>query len=312
MNETIDDIVIDDFERLTSYDVGTFFENYLEFIEIHYSNITNFYSGISNVVPTVANNKLANLIKEHKKIIDVTILNAESISDHGYWQLLEYIEDIGHVLETANNVSKWLRSSTTKNGYKQQVIVEYMLGQGESLELAERRSLKSNDPSETWIETALQNELREDDYDLDGGYLIKATYKNNASLFLTGIVDNIDTPEKTYGLDIKKTLEWSNSDLVTLNYQDTIQQCAEILANLQKEQDPAFPERGISTKSIIGQSSAGISYPIIFRDLATNFATDDSFKSFQIIDIRRQNDAIYLDFSVETKGGDIISNSIAI
>lgn len=312
MAEKISDTALDNFERLASYDIRTFFTNYLDFVDVQYANITNFFSGKSNVVPTTSFNKLDWLIREQKKVIDVTILNATSLQGYEYWTLLEYIEDIGHVLETANNASKWLRSSITKNGYKQQVQIDVVANQGQGLEGIERDKLKSTTFNDSWVQTALQNELREEDYDLSGGYLLKAIYKNNASIYLNSVVDNINTPEKTYGLDIDRNITFENDDLVTLPYKETIFQCAEILTGLKKEDDPAFPERGINSKLLVGSNIAAVSYPAIFRDLAANFATDDSFKSFAITNIRREQDALYVDFKVETKAGEYFNNTASI
>lgn len=303
---------LDDFERLSSYDIETFFNNYIEFSEFHYANITNFFSGVSSIVPTESINKLSWLVKEYKKIVDVTILNAVSLSNLQYWDLLEYIEDIGHALETADNSSKWLRSALTSTGYKQQVVVDYMLSQGETLEQAERKALKSTNFRDTWVETALENNLEEEDYDGDGGALIKVIYKNNSSLILEGVVDNIDTPEKTYGKDIDRNITFEDDDLKVLSYQDTLTQCVDILTNLKREDDPAFPDRGINTKAIIGGNLAAISYPSIFRDLAGNFATDDSFKAISITDVKKNQDIIYLDFQIETKAGDVFSRQVQL
>lgn len=312
MTERISDITLANFQRLTSYDIKSFFVNYLDFVDVQYANITNFFSGSSNIVPTASFNKLASLIEEQKKIIDVTILNASSLDSYQYWALLEYVEDIGHVLETADNSSKWLRSSITKNGYKQQVQMDVVAGQGEGLEQIERNKLKSTNYNDSWVDTALQNKLREEDYTLDGGYLLKAIYKNNASIFLNSVVDNINTPEKTYGLDIDRNISIVDSDLVVLGYKETILQSAEILTGLKKEDDPSFPDRGLNAKLMVGSNVAAISYPAIFRDLAANFATDDSFKSFSVTDIKRNQDVLTIDFVVTTKAGESFNSKMQI
>jgi hypothetical protein len=312
MTEIITSDALDKFEQITSYDIRSFFINYLDFNDSHYSNIVNFFAGVSNVTPTESIDLLNYLIKEQKKIIDVTILNAVSLDNYEFWALVEYVEDIGHTLETTSNVSKWLRSSITKDGYKQQVIVEHMTSQHQGLEDVERKVLASNNPRDSWVDTALENQLTEEDYTLDGGYLIKIIYKNNNALFLEGVVDNIDEPKKTYGLDINRRIMFENSDIAVLSYEDTIRQCAEILTGLKRGDDPVFPDRGVNVKAIVGNSIAAIYYPAIFRDLAAVFATDDSFKSLFVTDIRREADAILLDFTVETKAGDVFNKSVQL
>lgn len=309
MTEQITRDGLDNFHRLTSYDIKLFFDQYVDFIDNHYSNITNYYSAASNVNPTHALNKLSWLLKERSKIIDVVVLNSPSLDNYENWAILEYVENIGHALETANNLSRWLRSSITNDGYKQDVIGQHMASQGQALDDIERDVLKSNDWRNEWVTTAIQNELEEEDYTPDGGYLIRVIYKNNSSIFLNGVVDNINEPQKTYGKDINKRITFENDDLVVLDYKDTIMQSAEILTGLNRGDDPAYPDRGLNTKAIIGGNLAGISYPTIFRDLAGNFATDDSFRSFQITDVKREQDAIFLHFQVATKAGDVFSQT---
>lgn len=311
MAEVITNTTLDNFQRLTSYDIRTFFENYLNFVDVEYPNIVNFFSGVSKVVPTASFVALDWLLKEYKKIVDVVVLNSPSLASYDFWILVENVEDIGHAIETADNASKWLRSSITKNGYRQQVQLDLVAQQGENLEDIERNRLRSINPNDSWVQTAIDNGLREEDYNSDGNYLLKVIYKNNSAIFLNSVVDNIDTPEKTYGLDIKKEIEWNDSDLVVLAYTDTIIQSAEILSNLKKGDDPAFPETGINPR-IIGGNIAAVSYPVLFRDMTGSFATDDTFKSFSITNLRREQDAIFLDFKVETKAGSNFSRSSQI
>jgi len=290
----------------------SFFNRYISFTDTHYPSITNYYSNVSDISPTIAFNELAWLNKEYKKIIDVIILNSSSLDNYEFWALVEYVEDIGSALETASRASKWMRSAVTSEGYKQQIVTEFMTSQGQSLEDVERISLKSNDPRESWVKTALENQLAEDDYTLEGGYLINVIFKNNASLSIDGIIDNIDTADKTYGLDIDQNIAFKDDDLVVLNYKDTMFQSADILVKLGRGDDPAYPDRGVDIKSIVGSNIAAISYPSIFRQLAGNFATDDSFKAFTIKDIKRVQDAVHIEFQVQTKAGDVFTDYIQV
>lgn len=311
MTEKITIDILDRFKEITKYDIGSFFQDYISFVEIDYPNIANYYQGVSDSVPKDSFNVLSGLIEEQGKAIDVIILNASSLDNYQYWALTEYVEDIGGALQTADNASKWLRSNLTKDGYKQNVSIGFTASQNQGLEQVERDSLSSNDP-DGWVDTALQNQLTEEDYNLDGGYLIKVIFKNNSSIALESVVDNINESEKTYGLDIDRRIIFENDDLLTLSYNDTMLQSAKILTDLKKGDDPAFPDRGLDVKNIVGSNLAGISYPTIFRQLAGNFATDDGFKSFTITDVATEQDAIKIKFQVETRSGEVFDNEIPI
>lgn len=313
MSEQITDQILDDFEAATKYDISQFLADYISFIETDYSTIANYYSGFSDINPKGELKRLDNLIKEQKKIIEIIGLNANTLANYEFWVVTEYIEDIGNALETAYNSNIWLRSSQTKDGFKRNIVMITTTAQNQGLEELERDNLKSNDP-DSWVDTALQNQLREEDYTLAGGYLIKVIYKNNSAIALNSVIDNVDAPEKTYGKDIDRRviIDTTESDLTCLSHADTLAQSAKILTDLKKGDDPDFIDRGLDVKNTVGGNIAAISYPIIFRQLAGNFATDDSFKSFAIKDIKRDIDALFVEFEVETRSREIIPQSLPL
>lgn len=313
MNEQITDDILDDFEFITKYDISQFLADYISFIEVDYSTISNYYSGFSDIFPKNEFSRLDSLIKEQKKIIEIINLNANTLSNYEFWIVTEYIENIGNALDTANNASVWLRSSQTKDGFRNNVVMTTTMIQNQGLREVDRDNLKSNDP-DSWIDIALQNQLREEDYDLSGGHLIKVIYKNSSAIILNSVLDNIDSPYKTYGRDIDRRIiiDTIESDLTCLNYNDTLLQSAKILTDLGKGDDPDFIDRGIDVKNSLGSNIAAISYPTIFRQLAGNFATDDCFKSIAINDIKRNKDGVFVDFQIETRSREIIAQSLPI
>lgn len=311
MNEEITSDILDRFEDLTKYPVRVFLNDYVDFVDNHYSNLTSFFQGNIEVVPTQSFNKLKLLTSAQKSVVNSIILNNSVLDNYEFWVLTEYVEDIGQALETANNISRWMRSSTASDGYSRQVLIDAMLSQGEELEMFERNQLKSSNSRDSWVETAMQNELREEDYDLQGGQLLKVVFKNSSSLFLNGVVDNIDSSQKTYGIDVDRTLSFENDDLSILSYEQTMFQSIDILSQLKKGDDPAFVERGVN-KEFLGGNIAGISYPIIFRDMASVFATDDSFQSFTINDVSREQDAVIIKYQIQTKAGDFFNKDVVL
>lgn len=306
MTEQISPDTLDSFESLTKYDIRSFLNDYVDFTDIHYSNLVNFFTGVSDISPRKSFDALKKITKEQKNVVDIFILNNSNLDGYEFWSLLETVEDIGGVLETANNLSKWTRSSITQDGYKREVRVDRVLGQGQGLEGVERDVIRSQDFRNSWVETAMQNQLTEDDYGLDGGELIKISYKSNATLVLNSVIDNIDSAEKTYGLDIDRYLTIVDDDLQILSYKDTLIQSAGILLGFQKGDDEAFINRGVNR---VGTSFAAIAYYSIFRDIASTFASDDSFKSITLSDIKRQQDGVFGEFKIQTKAGDIFNQS---
>lgn len=303
--------MISDFTAVTLYDPTTFFSDYISFTDTDYPSIVDYFTGVSKVYPTSSFQNLSSLTKEGQKIESIMQANSSAMSSYEYWIVAEQIDDINNALATANNASRWLRSSITSNKYTPSVQVSYMTRQNQGLEDIERDILKSDDPEEDWVDTALSNGLREEDYSLSGGYLIKVTYNNAKSINIQSIVDNIDTSDKTYGLDIAQRLTFVNNDLQVLSYKDTAFQSALILGGLVQGDNPTYPNMGISNQ-FIGSSIAAIAYPALFRQLATNFSTDDSFKDFAIIDVKRSQDIIYIDYSISTRAGEVFAKTIQL
>jgi len=303
--ETLTQDALDDFEAITKFDISSFFTDYSSFATTDYNKIVNYYNGATITVPADSFSKLKDLTKRGTQAIEVTIGNNSSLDNYKFWIVLEYIENVNSFLETCNNLSRWCRSAVTGAGYQRDVLVDKMLSQGQTLENFEAAVVGSDDPQETWIDTALQNQMKEEDYDLSGGQLMKITYKGGG-LWLQGVVDNMDSSLKVYGLDLDRQIGWSNDDLNILSYTDTLLQSVDILATLKQGDDPDFPARGINAK--IGGNIAGITYPIIFRSLAASFATDDSLQEFSITDISKIQDAIFINYTVKTKTGDFFSS----
>lgn len=312
--EPLSDDLLDNFERLTGYDVRAFLNSFLSFSDSDYPAINNFYVGTSDVLPTVALTHLTSLIAEYGRLNDVIQLNATLLEAYQYWVLTEYLDTISHSLESTQRLSRWARSAPTKSGYRKQVISDYMLGQGETLQDVNRKVLGSNDP-DGWVDVALQNGLAEDDYTLLGGTLIKVIFQNNTSFVLNSVVDNVDSQDKVYGTDVRATIGFDEDteDLVVLSPANTNLQSIEILSSLQKGDDPSIPQDGMVLKgTVLGGNIAGVAFPALFRDLAANFATDDSFKAIGITDVRRDADVTYLDITVQPKSGDLKKSSITV
>ena len=72
------------------------------------------------------------------------------------------------------------------------------------------------------------------------------------------------------------------------------------------------PQDGINKTQHIGVARASISYPSIFRQMAETLATDDSISSFSVIDIIRDQNAIFFKVEVTTRLGEFLQQNIEI
>lgn len=302
--------ILDDFESITKFDIKSYLQSYATFIDIHYPKIINYYTQLSNVVPQQSFLILKELRTQASTLISIIQSNDSTISEYKFWILVEFIEEIDTNLTTAANCSRWLRSSIVNYQYNQRPQIDIVAKQNQSIEDIERDVLSSSNPQEDWVQTALVNQLREEDYTKEGGFFIKATLKDNRSFSMQNVIDNIDSSEKTYGKDIFRKITFVNDDIKVLSYKETIIQAMDILSNLKQGDNPSFPEDGVDHSLIIGNNLAGIVYPIVFRQLSSTFAKDDTFKSFAITNVEKNSDAVTIYYQVETRTGDFFNTKI--
>jgi hypothetical protein len=312
LNELVSEETLDAFERITKYDIRKYFESFVEFAQEGALYIYDYYSGELTIYPSNSFDDLNRLKLRSSQLIEMFVLNSSSFDTYEYWTLMELVEDSKSKLDTISNYSRWLRSPIKEGLYGKGVEVDYVVTEGQTLENVSDDIQGSEDAQNEWVDLALRNQLIEEDYTPDGGTILKIKSNNGQSLFLNSVVDNIDTVDKTFGLDIDRVITYEDNDLKVLTYRDTIHQAADILAGLKQGDNPFHPLDGRDEKGLLGVNYASISYPIISRQLITTFAKDDTFSTINISDIRREQDGVYFEYTIETKGGEVLRKGILI
>ena len=298
---------LEKFNRITRYDFTQLLTDFFNFNENQKQKIYDYYEG-NGQADGSAFNELDRLRREVKKSITALRLNRESFNTYDGWELFSEIEDIDRKLSTIFNSGKYLRSAIATGNFSPDPLIEVTLDSQQTLERL-ANNLNLSDPSNSWTRLFLQNNLTEESYTSDGGVLLKVTLKGSDSLFINSVVDNIDTTEKTFGKDIQRTIEFDpvTNDLKTLSYKETLDQSVDILTTLKKGDNPEFPNTGIDSSIAVGNTLASTAFPVIFRQMYQNFATDDSFSLFSIKDVSLgDEDRINLFYEAKTKSGDAI------
>lgn len=302
---------IEFFEEKTKYPLTKFLNDFVNFVGEEYIDLVGYYQGMNIENPIDIFNKLNSLSDEYNKIVDIFQINENLFNTTAYWELLENIDSIGIELRTLRNLSKWLRSSITKSNYTSEIEVETILKQNESLEELAIRMGYDNE-QEDWLGIAQRNDIREEDYNGEGGNKLMLVVKRfTDSIYLESVVDNI-SGEKVYGLDlpVKLTFDTVLEDLSVLTYKETILQAAKILINVSRGSVPEFPSDGLQTDLIVGNSIGSIAYPTIFRQLYAVFDKDDTFKQLGIEGISQKEDGLSVNLFIRTKLNETISENI--
>lgn len=302
--------VRDIFKKTTGYDIDDYFNMFVTFVDNHYQNLVDFYSGVDELKDATIDN--LNLLKKETKIVGELFDNnmQNFTSNAQFWELLEAFETIQNKVYTIDKTPKWLRSSVIAGGYNRGVATTYIQKQYQSLE--DISDLMGSDNSDQeWANMAIDNGISEEDYSADGGKVLSVRLQNNASIEIISVVDSL-IGERVYGSDILKKITFENNDLKTLNHRDTINQAFDILLSLQRGDVPQFPEDGIDKRVVTGVNLNSLTYPSIFRQLTQMFRKDDTFKDLSIDSINQKDDNTEIVINVRTRLDETIEGTVTI
>lgn len=300
--------VLQEFKSLTKYSIENYFQSFILFIQQDYPIIINYYLGDVVTNNSDAFKNLTLLRQESSRVLTIFQSNSSQLNNYKWWELLEQIEDIDTKLLTISVVSKWLRSSISTTSFNPNPEVTVPFRQGETLESIERTIVGETEWRDKWTDIAFKNDLAEEDYTSEGGNLLKINFNASSRVFqIESIVDN-PNGENILGIDLDKKLQFdlSTQDLKVLTPRQTFTQTVQINLNLRKGDNPNFPEDGLNPKIVVGSTINAIAYPTMFRQIIDTFRKDDTIKNITFISVRRDQDAIFLDFEVQNRLGETL------
>jgi hypothetical protein len=155
------------------------------------------------------------------------------------------------------------------------------------------------------VSMMLANDLSEDKYTTSGGVMFKFSYQNDFKLELNSVVDII-TGENVYGKDLDKKIQFIDDDLKILSPKETIEQALYIILTTTRGSIPEFPGDGYDKTLMTNINRTFTMFPVLFRQLYAVVKKDDTFKSFSLLNIRREEDVLKIDVSVETRLNEVL------
>jgi len=294
------------FENITKYDLTKYFNDYINFVNNNQQDIYNYYIGVLQPVQ-ISFNELYRLQKEATRLNQIVISKCNQFLTYDFWDLIDQIDNIRVKLDTVYNYDKWLRSSITKGNYNRNIELTFVLRQNQSLEnFSNEVGMKS--PDNDWVNVAFKNDLREEDYDFNGGNIFKFNFDlgSNSNFNINSVIDNISS-DTIYGKDLNKKIQFVNDDLLALSNNDTMVQNVNVLVSLVKGDNIEFPNDGVD-KSLLSNKNKILSiYPSIFRQIYNTFAKDDTLKSITITDVYFNQTSLNMKIQVETRLSEIIT-----
>lgn len=306
--------VLAEFKSITSVDAQTYFTNAQTFLSTSYNRIVAYYSGKQSQANQSDFANFTQLQKDTESILALFRLSSKQLSNLKFWLLLDHVEDIDSRLSSLAKINKWSKSSLTNFGYDPAQQALYTLKSRQTLERVSQDVLGTATPDDDWVDIALTNQLREEDYTTAGGVTVQLSFPTiNNGITINSVVA-VMVGNAIYGVDFDQKIQFDEDaeDLLILSPEDTVTQSLNILANLKKNSNPDFPDLGLQSSVIIGASRASLNFPVIIRQMTEAFASDDSFKNFTLLSIQIVDDSLQISFQVQTRLNETKTGTITV
>ena len=313
------------YSQITNFDISLFFEEYVNFMDVNKEKVIGYYSGKYKTPDKNAFKGLNLLLDKCDICIRFFEQYKNNLGGVVYWNLLEQIEGMQHSLKSLENSPKYLRSKIYKGQFvlsKEQLL---SMGYGNTIENLANKKLQDINFDNSWVNLSIYNKLKEEDYTLEGGVVLKSIFPITRNQpFLNSVLgSNLEEEDsglsfleyqqkQLYGIDLYKKFVFENDDLKILSPVDTIVQTIEILLGITKGSVPQYPELGFSVHLIVGGNIGSIAFPIIFRQISETFKTDDTISGVFLRYVKLEQDGLFMDLEIVTELNEKIPTSKTI
>lgn len=289
---------IEAFEKVIDLSIQPLIYNYSNFITNDMETFINYYKEANTLMDVSVFNKFKEIKEQISFLFEKVEERREKLNKYEFWVLLEWLEVMRVKIDTIDNCAKWYRSSKRDLKFSP-TCKEVVLKQNQSVE-----SLLFDIGEEDYFNEAnflsISNQLEEEMYTSQGGNSLKIEENIiDKSYFLKAVVD-VMVDENILGKDLKKKIGFINDDLETLEPKETFIQSVQILIELKKGDNLEFKNSGLGVKNIFEGNSASFSYPSIIRQLGEVIDTDDTISNFSVNSIKKEQDAIFVELTINS------------
>lgn len=292
--------VIIEFQKVTKYPIVEYLTTYEKFMSESYPIIDSYFSGKIDTIDNSHLILLKKIILESENVLTQFKNFANKFENCGYWEFLEFIEDLDINIEKINKLPKFKRTSLTKRGYQPYIQIAGDLGGMSTVEDLADKVRERNDDNTDWIDLMLSNDLNEKDWEIDKLSKINVMINSQTDILVTTILDQ-PIGERIYGKDINRRITFENNDLSIKEYLDNVDQKVNILLNLSSGDIPENKFLGKRSELIIGNTRNNFLLPVLAEDLRNTFLQNDLFEYIQIVDVFFDNGDFTINCEIKTK-----------
>lgn len=301
-------LYLDNVSKIIKIDIEKFYKDVVDFYNNYHQYIVQYYTQKNTTYPKTSFELLEYLQNQVNYILSKINLYQGNFNNTIYWDILEQLEEIKSKLETIKAYPKFYKISFYKNTLdkKYKKYETYIQKQNETIEqIADKFE-------EEWIDLAILNNLREEDYTNAGGkkFILRSSKiksleedENNTNEGMESIID-VCLGSNVLGKDFPNYFEFDEEeeDLKVRTPKETFIYTVKRLFKLVKGSIPEYPDLGIA-KDLMYESvkGDGFFFPVLLRQLSESIATDDTILTFSIDDIDKKEDSYFISASVTNR-----------
>ena len=137
---------------------------------------------------------------------------ANKFSTCGYWELMDWLDDLNNTIEKINKLPKFLRTSLGKYGYTPSIQISATVGDQRTIDDVANMARELLQANTQWVDLMLQNDFNEADWEIDKLRSLNVLINNRTQIVVTTILDQ-PIGERVYGSDIQRKIEFVDDDL---------------------------------------------------------------------------------------------------
>ena len=292
-------IVINEFEQVTKYPLKDFLRKYAGFMMSGYREIRRYFGGETTSISNVSLVSLKELTLECRDVLAQFKNFANKFSTCGYWELMDWLDDLNNTIEKINKLPKFLRTSLGKYGYTPSIQISATVGDQRTIDDVANMARELLQANTQWVDLMLQNDFNEADWEIDKLRSLNVLINNRTQIVVTTILDQ-PIGERVYGSDIQRKIEFVDDDLAIAVQRDNIDQKCVILLELVRGDVPENIMFG-KNPTFFGTNAPIVNYSEVVNDIINTFMQNDLFASVEVTDISFSEGSVTMKVNIQTK-----------
>lgn len=278
----IESIVIE-FEQVTKYPLLDFMREYRDFMKYSYGAIERYFSGAVESIDNSHINALKKITRDTQDVLQQFKNFANKFEKCGYWELMDFIDELNTTMEKINKLPKFKRTVLSKRGYTNNVETQSTVGGFRTIDDVANAVNSRNSDNFGWVDLMLNNDMDEVDWEIDKLSGVNVYY-NKRKINVTTIID-MPVGKKVYGKDFNRKLAFANNDFELVSEEANIEQKCDIILSLKQGDVPENMLFGVNP-FFLGGNVASYNILEIVRQIHASFQQNDLFESAYVTDIK--------------------------